>query len=64
MTDDIRHHADPVDRVFESKKEYHRNAAKLPIEEKVRILVELQKITVNVRGKDAAKETRRVWQID
>ena len=64
MTDDIKYHKDFVDRVFEGKKKYHQNAAKLPIEEKVRILVELQKIVVEMRKKDSAKETRRVWQID
>jgi hypothetical protein len=64
MADKIQHHSDFVDRVFEGKKEYHRNAAKLPIEEKVRILVELQKIAVTIKNKDATKENRFVWQID
>jgi hypothetical protein len=64
MTDDIKYYNAFVDRVFESKKEYHRNAAKLPIEEKVRILVELQKIAVAIKNKDTAKENRFIWQID
>ena len=64
MADDIRYHSDIVDRVFEGKKEYHRNAAKLPIEEKVRILVELQKIAVAIKNKNTVKENRLVWQID
>jgi len=64
MADKFQHYSDFVDRVFEGKKEYHRNAAKLSIEEKVRILVELQKIAVAVKSKDATKENRLVWQID
>jgi len=63
MTNDIKYHNEFVDRVFEGKKEYHRNAAKLPIEEKVRILVELQKIAVGMKNKDTAKKNRIVWQI-
>jgi len=64
MTDDIKYQHDFVDRGFEGKKEYHRNAAKLPIEEKVRILVELQKIVVNISKNNAAKESRLIWRID
>jgi hypothetical protein len=64
MADKIQYHGDIVDRVFEAKKEYHRNAAKLPIEEKVRILVELQKIAVAIKNKDMAKENRLVWKIE
>jgi len=64
MANDIKYHNDFVDRVFEGKKEYHRKAAKLPIEEKVRILVELQKIAVAIKGKDTANEKRIIWQLD
>jgi len=64
MTNDIKHHNAFVDRVFEGKKEYHRNAAKLPIEEKVRILVELQKIAAAIKNNDTIKKKRIIWQID
>ncbi|MDQ3021595.1 MAG: hypothetical protein M3R36_13655 [Bacteroidota bacterium] len=50
-----------VQKIFEAKKEYHKDKAKLPIEEKIKILIELQKI-----GKIANPEKtigKRVWKI-
>lgn len=64
MMDKKTQHSELVDRIFESKEKYHRNAAKLPIEEKVRILVELQKIAVNVKKESAKEKNMIVWRID
>jgi len=50
-----------VQNIFDSKKEFHRSRAKLPIEEKIKILIELQRI-----GKIANPENtkdKRVWRI-
>ncbi len=50
-----------VQKIFDSKKEFHRNQAQLMIEEKIKILIELQKI-----GKIANPEKtkgKRVWKI-
>ena len=50
-----------LQKIFNAKKEFHKNKAKLPIEEKIKILVELQKI-----GKIANPERtkgKRVWKI-
>ncbi len=50
-----------VKTIFDSKVEYHKSKAKLPIEEKIKILIELQKI-----GKLANPEMtkdKRVWKI-
>lgn len=50
-----------VPKIFDKKKEFHTKQAKLPIEEKIRILIELQKI-----GKLANPEMtkdKRVWDI-
>jgi hypothetical protein len=33
--------------LFEKKKEFHRNQAKLPFDEKIKILVKLQKIATS-----------------
>ena len=33
-----------ISKIFENKKRFHQAQAKLPIEEKIKILVELQKI--------------------
>ncbi len=34
---------EPVARIFQAKADWHRRQARLPIKEKVRILLELQK---------------------
>lgn len=50
-----------VQNIFDLKKEFHIKQAKLPIEEKIKILIELQKI-----GKKANPEKtkdKRVWEI-
>lgn len=49
--------------IFVSKKQFHREQAKLPIEEKIRILIELQKMVVKTRKKDSEDELRFVWKI-
>lgn len=64
MADNVQYHGAIIDRVFEAKKEYHRHAAKLSIEEKVRILVELQRIAVTIKKQETTKENRLVRQID
>lgn len=50
-----------VQKIFEAKKEFHRKQSELPVEEKIKILVKLQKI-----GKKANPEMtkdKRVWKI-
>ena len=49
-----------AEKVFKPKKEFHKAQAQLPIEEKVKILVELQKIgkAANPKMKD-----KKVWKI-
>jgi len=49
-----------AEKVFKAKKEFHIAQAKLPIEEKIKILVELQKMgkAANPKMKD-----KRVWKI-
>ncbi|MBN2442307.1 MAG: hypothetical protein JXJ04_13215 [Spirochaetales bacterium] len=49
--------------IFKNKKAYHRKLAELPIEEKIKILIELQKIVLNVRSPISENDTRRVWKI-
>jgi hypothetical protein len=52
---------DLTEKIFESKKEFHKEKAKLPVEEKIRILIELQKIAIEANP-DKAKG-KRVWKI-
>jgi len=49
--------------IFVSKKQFHREQAKLPIEEKIRILIELQKMAVKTRKQDSKDKLRFVWKI-
>ena len=50
-------------KIFRSKEEFHKEQAKLPIEEKVKILVELQKIVLNTQKSSSSNEIRRVWEL-
>ncbi|MBK8551192.1 MAG: hypothetical protein IPL53_09100 [Ignavibacteria bacterium] len=50
-----------VQKIFESKIDFHRSQAQLPIKEKIKILIELQKI-----GKLANPERtkdKKIWEI-
>jgi hypothetical protein len=52
-------------KAFEAKKKFRKYQASLPIEEKVKILIELQKIGYNIlksTGRDLEKG-KRVWAI-
>lgn len=49
--------------IFKKKQAFHRNQADLPIEEKIRILVELQKIELTLRPSLGPDDHRRVWQL-
>jgi len=44
--------------IFQQKKEFHQRQARLPFAEKIKILVELQKIAKHIKKKGAY-----VWQI-
>lgn len=46
------------EEIFRKKGEFHREQARLPFPEKIRILVELQKIARSIKGKGI------VWEID
>jgi hypothetical protein len=61
--DVFQYHADIVKRIFKNKEEFHRQQARLPIEEKIQILVELQKIALTLRPNRGPGDTRVVWQL-
>jgi len=52
-----------VDNIFKQKKEFHQKQALLPIEEKVRILIELQKIALTIRPRVEPDDKRMIWEI-
>lgn len=54
---------DEVQKIFKSKEQYHKDRAKLPIEEKIKILVELQKLAIEIPTASKENRFRRVWTI-
>ena len=61
--DVFQYHTEIVKRIFKNKTEFHRQQARLPIEEKIKILVELQKIALTLRPNRGPGDTRVVWQL-
>lgn len=59
----IQYHPALIRKIFGRKKSLHRRRAKLPIEQKIRMLLELQKIDLMVRPNKRKNDTRRVWSI-
>ena len=59
----FEYHADLAQNIFDKKAEFHRQQARLPIEEKIRILVELQKIALTIRPNRDPDDRRVVWQL-
>jgi hypothetical protein len=59
----IQYNKNIVQNIFRKKEEYHLDQARLPIEEKIKILIELQKISLTIRPKRNEADKRLVWQI-
>jgi hypothetical protein len=59
----IQYNKNIVKNIFRTKEEYHLDQARLPIEEKIKILIELQKISLTIRPKRNETDKRLVWQI-
>jgi hypothetical protein len=59
----IQYNKNIVQDIFRKKEDYHLARARLPIEEKIKILIELQKIALTIRPKQDETDKRLVWQI-
>ena len=55
--------AEYASELFKAKHQFRRDLARLPIEEKMKILVELQKIVLKTKKGQPSEELRRVWEI-
>jgi len=55
--------ADYAAKIFEAKKDFHKEQAKLPIEEKIKILLELQKIVLKTQKQKPGERLRQIWKI-
>ena len=51
-----------VERLFRAKEKRRAALAKLPIEEKIRIVVDLQKMANDIRAATGRRK-RRVWEL-
>jgi hypothetical protein len=52
-----------IHKIFKAKEQFHRERARLPIEEKIKILVELQKLAIAVPTASKEDRFKRVWEI-
>lgn len=55
-----------ISHIADSKARYHKNRAKRPYEEKVRIILELQKINSEMLSKNKRKNNRtntKAWKL-
>ena len=59
----FQYNKDMVKNIFEKKKSFHSQQARLPIEEKIKILVKLQKIALTIRPPGAKNDRRMVWKL-
>ena len=59
----IYYNRDLVQRIFDGKESFHREQALLPIEEKIKILIKLQKIVLKTRQVISPLDNRRVWEL-
>lgn len=56
-----------INHIKDSKTRYHKNRAKIPFEEKIKIIVELQKIDAEMRKKNRnglKPKYYKVWEIE
>ena len=59
----IEYNKELVTQIFKNKKQFHHKQARLPIKEKIKILVQLQKTALTIRPKRGKNDKRIVWQI-
>lgn len=55
--------ADYASEIFYAKDRFHKSQAKLPIEKKIQILIELQKMVLNIQKDSDVNEFRKVWDL-
>jgi hypothetical protein len=55
--------ADYAAKLYKKKGKFRKDLARLPIEEKIKILVELQKIVIGARKGKPGEDVRGVWEI-
>ena len=51
-----------TEKIFKAKRQFHKKLAKIPFEEKIGIIVNLQRIANDIRV-SAGGQPRKVWKI-
>lgn len=54
---------DEIEKIFKAKEQFHKDRARLPIEEKIKILVELQKLAIDIPTTSNEHRFKMVWNI-
>ncbi len=54
---------DEIQKIFKAKEQFHKDRVKLPIEEKIKILVELQKLAIDIPTASNEHRFKMVWNI-
>ena len=54
---------DEVQKIFKAKEQFHKDRARLPIEGKIKILVELQKLAIDIPTASKENRFKMVWEI-
>jgi hypothetical protein len=52
-----------IQKIFKAKEQFHKDRARLPIEEKIKILVELQKWAIDIPTASKENRFKMVWNI-
>ena len=55
--------ADYAAKIYKAKKDFQKEQAKLSIEEKITILMELQKIVLKTQKQERGETIRQIWKI-
>ncbi len=67
MSDDFQQSAllSEVEQIFRSKRDWHRKQAKLPLKEKVRILLQMQKDDYPIlKARGVLKSWEKPWDVE
>jgi hypothetical protein len=54
---------DELQNIFKAKEQFHKDRSRLPIEEKIKILVELQKLAIDIPPASNEHRFKMVWNI-
>ncbi len=60
----IQYHKTVVEDLFRNKNKFHAQQALLPIEDKIKILISLQKVVITIIRQRNPDDPRQPWNIE